>query len=217
MGFERCHPAVNLIYFTAVIRGYGVLPAPGVSGHFSLLRLLVQRETQRTPSCGVWPVFGSSGCGSGAFYSSYHHFGVTNLRQNFIGNQITLESLVYGLALGCTLAGVAMWMSCVYAVFSADKVVYLLGESQPQTVPVSIPASSSGTGNVGAGQENPRGTAGHWQGAPSGEHTAKAHKWPSDLFHTHHLDGGGPGCRIRIHAEPGQWTKRTYRLFHLPV
>ncbi len=47
MGFERCHPAVNLIYFTAVIGGYGVLPAPGVSGHFSLLRLLVQRETQK--------------------------------------------------------------------------------------------------------------------------------------------------------------------------
>ena len=77
-------------------------------------------------------MFGSSGCGSGAFYSSYHHFGVTNLRQNFIGNQITLESLVYGLALGCTLAGVAMWMSCVYAVFSADKVVYLLGRVSPR-------------------------------------------------------------------------------------
>ena len=68
----------------------------------------------------------------GLFYSSYHHFGVTNLRQNFIGNQITLESLVYGLALGCTLAGVAMWMSCVYAVFSADKVVYLLGRVSPR-------------------------------------------------------------------------------------
>ena len=217
MGFERCHPAVNLIYFTAVIGGTVCFRHP-VYLAISLCSAFlysVKRKGRRAVAFGLCLV--PLVVALGLFYSSYHHFGVTNLRQNFIGNQITLESLVYGLALGCTLAGVAMWMSCVYAVFSADKVVYLLGESQPQTVPVFIPASSAGTGNVGAGQENPRGTAGHWQGAPSGEHTAKAHKWPSDLFHTHHLDGGGPGCRIRIHAEPGQWTKRTYRLFHLPV
>ena len=182
MGFERCHPAVNLIYFTAVIGGTVCFRHP-VYLAISLCSAFlysVKRKGRRAVAFGLCLV--PLVVALGLFYSSYHHFGVTNLRQNFIGNQITLESLVYGLALGCTLAGVAMWMSCVYA-----------------------------------GQENPRGTAGHWQGAPSAEHTAKAHKWPSDLFHTHHLDGGGPGCRIRIHAEPGQWTKRTYRLFHLPV
>ena len=41
-----CHPAVNLIYLPAVIQ-CSVLPAPGVSGHFSLLRLLVQREKHK--------------------------------------------------------------------------------------------------------------------------------------------------------------------------
>ena len=57
---------------------------------------------------------------------------MTNLRQNVIGNQITLESLVYGLTLGGILAGVALWMSCVYAVFSTDKVIYLLGRVSPR-------------------------------------------------------------------------------------
>ena len=127
MGFERCHPAVNLIYFTAVIGGTVCFRHP-VYLAISLCSAFlysVKRKGRRAVAFGLCLV--PLVVALGLFYSSYHHFGVTNLRQNFIGNQITLESLVYGLALGCTLAGVAMWMSCVYSVFSADKVVYLLG------------------------------------------------------------------------------------------
>ncbi len=82
--------------------------------------------------------------------------------------------------------------------FSADKVVYLLGESAPDC-PCFYPASSAGTEMWVQARKIHNGTAGHWQGLRQ-EHTAKAHKWSSDLFHTHHLDGGGPGCRIRIHG-----------------
>lgn len=132
MGFERCHPAVNLIYFTAVIGGTVCFRHP-VYLAISLCSAFlysVKRKGRRAVAFGLCLV--PLVMALGLFYSSYHHFGVTNLRQNFIGNQITLESLVYGLALGCTLAGVAMWMSCVYAVFSADKVVYLLGRVSPR-------------------------------------------------------------------------------------
>ena len=132
MGFERCHPAVNLIYFTAVIGGTVCFRHP-VYLAISLCSAFlysVKRKGRRAVAFGLCLV--PLVVALGLFYSSYHHFGVTNLRQNFIGNQITLESLVYGLALGCTLAGVAMWMSCVYAVFSADKVVYLLGRVSPR-------------------------------------------------------------------------------------
>ena len=66
------------------------------------------------------------------YYSSYHHFGVTVLRQNFIGNTMTLESLVYGFVLGVTAATVIIWMSCVFSVFSTDKVVYLFGKISPR-------------------------------------------------------------------------------------
>ena len=110
MGFERCHPAVNLIYFTAVIGGTVCFRHP-VYLAISLCSAFlysVKRKGRRAVAFGLCLV--PLVVALGLFYSSYHHFGVTNLRQNFIGNQITLESLVYGLALGCTLAGVAMWM-----------------------------------------------------------------------------------------------------------
>lgn len=66
------------------------------------------------------------------YYSGYHHFGKTVLRQNFIGNNMTVEALVYGIVLGVSLSGVVIWMSCVYSVFSSDKVVYLFGKASPR-------------------------------------------------------------------------------------
>ena len=65
-------------------------------------------------------------------YSSYNHFGVTVLQQNRIGNNMTLESLVYGFVLGFVIAGVIIWFSCVYSVFTTDKVVYLFGKVSPR-------------------------------------------------------------------------------------
>lgn len=66
------------------------------------------------------------------WYSYYNHFGVTNLRQNFIGNEITLEALLYGLQIGFTAITVIMFFSCVFAVFSSDKIVYLFGRISPK-------------------------------------------------------------------------------------
>ena len=60
------------------------------------------------------------------WYAYYHHFGVTNLKRNVIGNQITLEALVFGLVIGVTAATVLMWLECLHELVTADKVVYLL-------------------------------------------------------------------------------------------
>ncbi len=109
-----------------------MFPAPDVSGYLPHLCVPVQRQAQWPPGVVLGFCMALLVVGTGLLYSSYHHFGVTNLRQNFIGNQITLESLVYGLILGGVLAGVVLWMSCVYAVFSTDKVVYLLGRASPR-------------------------------------------------------------------------------------
>lgn len=65
-------------------------------------------------------------------YAGSHHFGVTVLRQNFIGNRMTAESLVYGLVLGVRAACVCMWCSCLFRVVSSDKVVYLFGRISPR-------------------------------------------------------------------------------------
>ena len=132
MGFERCHPAVNFIYFVAVIAGmvgfihpiflaisflcafaYSVKRNGGKALLFNLLLL---------PFVAAFALY----------YSSYHHFGVTVIRQNFIGNRMTVEALVYGFVLGFVVAGVMIWMSCVYAVFSSDKVVYLFERVSPR-------------------------------------------------------------------------------------
>ncbi|MBO4359613.1 MAG: hypothetical protein J5822_01925 [Eubacteriaceae bacterium] len=67
-----------------------------------------------------------------AYYASYHHFGMTELAVNFVGNRLTLESAVYGLVTGLIIAGVMIWSTCVFSVFTTDKVVYLLGALSPR-------------------------------------------------------------------------------------
>lgn len=132
MGFEYCHPAVNLIYFIAVMFGMVTFQHPiflsisflcafaysikrnGIKAVFLNISLL--------PLIVVYAFY----------YSSYTHFGVTVLKKNFIGNNITLESLVYGFVLGIIVAGIMIWFSCVYSVFSSDKVVYLFGKVSPR-------------------------------------------------------------------------------------
>ena len=132
MGFERCHPAVNFLYFAAVIMGMITFQHPiflaisfACAFAYSIKRnhwkaLLFNLVT--LPLIAAFALY----------YSSYHHFGVTVLRQNFIGNNMTLESLVYGFVLGTVAAGVCIWFSCVYSVFTTDKVVYLFGKVSPR-------------------------------------------------------------------------------------
>ena len=66
------------------------------------------------------------------YYSSYNHFGVTNLAFNFIGNAITLESVYYGFVRGIHIASGAMWFYCTIKIVSSDKVIYLLGRVWPR-------------------------------------------------------------------------------------
>lgn len=132
MGFERCHPAVNLIYFAAVIAGTVAFQHPV----FLMISFLCACAYSIRRNRGKAIVFDLLliPCAAifAVYYSSYHHFGITVLQQNFVGNNMTLESLVYGLVLGMALAGVCIWMSCVYSVFSTDKMVYLFGRVSPR-------------------------------------------------------------------------------------
>ena len=66
------------------------------------------------------------------YYSAYHHFGVTVLRKNFIGNSMTLESLVYGLVIGVRFSAVCMWLESLFSVVSSDKIIYLFGRISPR-------------------------------------------------------------------------------------
>lgn len=132
MGFERCHPAVNLIYFSAVVAAMITFQHP-VFLAVSFL-CAVAYSIKR----GGWKTLMFNLCllpliaAFALYYSSYTHFGMTVLQQNFVGNNITLESLVYGIVLGVCVAGVCIWFSCVYSVFTTDKVVYLFGKVSPR-------------------------------------------------------------------------------------
>ena len=132
MGFERCHPAVNLIFFTAVIAGMILFQHPVVLalGFFCACAYSIQRNRGKAAIFDLCLL--PCAAAFALYYSSYHHFGVTVLQQNFVGNNVTLESLVYGLVVGISVSGVCIWMSCVYSVFSTDKMVYLFGTVSPR-------------------------------------------------------------------------------------
>lgn len=132
MGFEKCHPAVNFIYFTTMIAGMIVFQHP----IFLLISFVcafiysIKRNGWKAVmfNAVLLPLVAAFAL----YYSSYNHFGVTVLQQNMIGNNMTLESFVYGFVLGLVIAGVLIWFSCVYSVFTTDKVVYLFGKVSPR-------------------------------------------------------------------------------------
>ena len=132
MNFEAYHPAINLIYFVSVIAAAILFrhPAYLAIAYVCSFAYSVKLGKKRAlvfnlcliPLMAVWVLW----------YASYHHFGVTVLAHNFIGNEITLESAVYGGVIGIVAASTIMWMSCVHRVFSTDKIVYLFGRISPR-------------------------------------------------------------------------------------
>ena len=132
MGFETCHPAVNLLYFTAVITGMIAFRHPVFLGISFLCAFAYSLRRNRWKALVFNLILIPLTVLFAFYYSSYHHFGMTELRLNFVGNRMTLESLVYGLVLGFVIAGTMIWMSCVYSVFTTDKVVYLFGKVSPR-------------------------------------------------------------------------------------
>ena len=132
MGFEACHPAVNLLYFAAVITGMIAFRHPVFLGISFLCAFAYSLRRNRWKALVFNLILIPLTVLFAFYYSSYHHFGMTELRLNFVGNRMTLESLVYGLVLGFVIAGTMIWMSCVYSVFTTDKVVYLFGKISPR-------------------------------------------------------------------------------------
>ena len=62
---------------------------------------------------------------------AFVHQGVTLLAYLPSGNPLTLESILYGLAASGMLLAALLWFSCVTAVLTTDKFVYLFGRIAP--------------------------------------------------------------------------------------
>lgn len=122
MGFESCHPAVNFIFFAAAL--YGTVrfnhPVFLAIAYVCAFAYSVKRCGKRAVAFNLCLlplilIFA-------LYYSSYHHFGVTVLRQNFIGNNLTVESFVYGLVIGLRFAALCMWLEAIFRIVTSDKV-----------------------------------------------------------------------------------------------
>lgn len=131
MGFERCHPAVNFIYFAAVIAGTLIFKHPVFLAISYICAFIFSVKRNGVKGLVFDLVLVPLIVAFTWYYIIYHHFGVTVIWQNAIGNNMTLEALVYGVCLGVMVAAVLMWFSCVHSVFTADKVVYLFGRVSP--------------------------------------------------------------------------------------
>ncbi len=116
---------------------------------------------------------------TGLFYSSYHHFGVTNLRQNFIGNQITLESLVYGLTLGDSGWGGAVDESSVYAVFFHRQGDLSFWDGSVPGSPSSCRGCCWLVPEMGAQARSSMARRGDWQGGLRQGHMSR--RWKNGL------------------------------------
>ena len=132
MGFSQCHPAINFIYFACAIAAALLIRHP-IYLVISLLcawgyAIRLRKGHGAMLGLALLPCI----LAFALWYASYHHFGVTVLRRNFVDNSITLESLVCGLALGTAFASALLWLCCVHAILTADKVVYLFGKVSPR-------------------------------------------------------------------------------------
>ncbi|MEG3074217.1 MAG: energy-coupling factor transporter transmembrane component T [Ruthenibacterium sp.] len=132
MKFDAYHPAINFIFFTLVLTAALRFNQPFFLAVSYLCPFVYSVKLNGKKAALFNTALLPCILFYTLFYAGYHHFGVTNLITNAIGNQITLESIVFGFVRGVMAASVLMWFSCIHAVVSADKIMYLTGRVVPK-------------------------------------------------------------------------------------
>jgi energy-coupling factor transport system permease protein len=131
--FSTYHPIVNLLYFVFVI---------GVSMFLMHPVFLSIGLICATIYCAVLQGMKKTVKGFCLFTlpmivivalinPMFNHYGVTVLFYLYNGNPITLESMVYGVAMAAMLAGVVLWFRCYNEIMTSDKFIYLFGRVIP--------------------------------------------------------------------------------------
>ncbi len=132
MKFDSYHPMINLIYFASAVIltvwfNHPVFAALSFVCAFAYSVKLKGRKALRFNICLLIPMALYTW-----WYGYYNHFGVTVIGRNFTGNSMTLEALACGLCRATEAGAVIMFFSCMLAVFSSDKLVYLFGKVSPK-------------------------------------------------------------------------------------
>ena len=130
--FSGYHPAVNLLYFVAVI-GFSMFFMHPVCLFISLVCAfsysvyLNGKKAVRMGLIVMLPIL----IFTALLNPLFNHQGMTIVGYLPNGNPITLESAVYGVAAAVMLITVISWFSCFNAVMTSDKFVYLFGRIIP--------------------------------------------------------------------------------------
>lgn len=132
MKFESYHPTINFIYFLFVFAAAVLFNHPIYVVIAFLTSFVYSIKLNGRRSVLLNLILVPCAFLYGCWYAFYHHFGITSLGKNFIGNNITLESLCYGMVRGMTAAAFIMIFSAMLAVMSTDKVIYLVGRIFPR-------------------------------------------------------------------------------------
>lgn len=131
MGFHNSHPFVHLLYFATVIAT--LLQ----STHPVYLLIALASAIIYALLCSkgkIWKMIIAISMLIilyALYYGSYHHFGVTVLGVNKIGNSLTAESYLYGIVIGATIAALILWLYILQQSISMDEIGYLLGRVSP--------------------------------------------------------------------------------------
>lgn len=129
--FSTYHPIINAVFFCAVICFsmvflHPVFLAISMSGAFIYAVSLSGKRTLKFALLFLVPMM----IVAGAVNPLFNHRGVTILR--YMGdNPLTLESILYGVAIAIMFGSVILWFSCVHVVMTSDKLMYLFGRIIP--------------------------------------------------------------------------------------
>lgn len=129
--FSSCHPAINFLWFCAVIilsifLLHPVLLAVSAAGSAVYALRLGGRKSGKLILLFLLPMIAAVTAGNFLI----NHQGVTILGY-LRDNPLTKEALVYGLVSGLMFASIFLWFSCYNAIMTSDKFVYLFGRIIP--------------------------------------------------------------------------------------
>jgi len=130
--FAGFHPAINLLYFMAVI-GFAMFFTHPVCLALSLLcafsysAYINGKKALRFTLIYMLPML----IITSLLNPMFNHAGGTILAYLPNGNPLTLESVIYGVAASTMLITVILWFTCFNEVMTSDKFVYLFGRVIP--------------------------------------------------------------------------------------
>jgi energy-coupling factor transport system permease protein len=130
--FSAFHPLVNMLYF-ALVLAFGMVFTHPVCLALSFICAFAYsvylngKKALKFNLAFLLPMLVVTALINPAF----NHEGGTTLAYLRSGNPLTMESLVYGGAAALMLVIVVTWFSCLNAVMTSDKFVYLFGRVIP--------------------------------------------------------------------------------------